>query len=295
MLSISKREVRKVMKFYCVTPCLNSEKHIEETMLSVLTQTVFSQQDCSLCYTIRDGGSSDGTLDKIKQIANTFINHKNIQIKYYSEKDSGMYDALAKGFKSETDSDVYSYINAGDYYSRHAFEIVFEIFTQYQVHFLTGINTWYNEKGHLINFSLPFEYNKNLLLKGFYGTVLPFVQQESIFWHKMVHRKIDFNELTKFRYAGDFYLWRTFVDNAPLYIVSAWLGGLKYHKRQLSSIFMNKYKAEMRNISIPPTVFDYLLAYIHKFFQYSPNTIKKKLSAHMFEYDHSRQKYCPIG
>jgi len=280
------------MKFYCVTPCLNAENLIEDTMFSVLTQTIFNEQKCSLCYTFRDGGSSDATFDKIQQIAQKFSHHKNIQIHYYSEKDSGMYDALAKGFEGETDSDVYSYINAGDYYSRHAFEIVFEIFTQYQVHFLTGINTFYNEKGHLINFCLPFEYNKNLLLKGFYGTILPFVQQESTFWHKRVHQKIDFNELRTFKYAGDFYLWKTFINHAPLYIVSAWLGGFKYHANQLSSLFMNEYKAEMKNISLQPTVFDYLLAYIHKSFQYLPNRIQMKLRDHLFEYDHSRQKYC---
>jgi glycosyltransferase involved in cell wall biosynthesis len=280
------------MKFCCVTPCLNSEKYIEETMLSVLTQNIFSRPDCFLSYIVQDGGSCDDTLKKVKQIADQFIDHKNIQIEYYSEEDSGMYDALAKGFENKIDSDVYSYINAGDIYSRYAFEIVFEIFTKYQVHFLTGINVNYNEKSHVVNFRLPFEYNKNLLLKGLYGTVLPFIQQESTFWDKTIQKKIDFKDIRQFKYAGDFYLWKTFINYADLYIVSAWLGGFKHHKGQLSSQFINEYKTEMKNISISPTMFDYILAYIHKFLQYSPNKIKKKLSTHMFEYDHINQKYC---
>jgi len=281
------------VRFYCVTPCLNAEDHIEETMLSVLRQTVFRRKDCSLYYVIRDGDSSDATVDIVKKVINKYINHKNIKIILYSEKDSGMYDALAKGFKSDTDSEVYSYINAGDYYSINAFEIVSEIFSQYEVYFLTGINTVYNSKSHLVNFSLPFEYNKYFLLKGLYGSVFPFVQQESTFWHMEIHQNLDLTKLMKLKYAGDFYLWKTFINDAPLYIVSAWLGGFKRHEQQLSSIFIDEYKTELKHISTSATVFDYLFAYIYRLLNYLPNGAKKLLSSHMFEYDHARQEYCP--
>ena len=281
------------MKYFCVTPCLNSEEFIEETMLSVLKQTVFDRDDCSLCYVIRDGGSTDSTSEIVQNIVNKFISKKNIQIRYYSEKDSGMYDALAKGFMDGPDSDVYSYINAGDFYSTHAFEIVYDVFSQYEVYFLTGINTVYNSKSHVVNFYLPFEYNKNFLLKGLYGAFLPFIQQESTFWHKTAHQKLDLDRLKKFKYAGDFFLWKTFIDVFPLYIVSAWLGGFKKHKQQLSSIFIDEYKMEIRNISSPTTIFDYLLAYLYKALNFLPNGVKKNLSTHMFEFDHSSQKYCP--
>ena len=279
------------MKYFCVTPCLNAEEHIEETMLSVINQTVFHREDCSLSYVIRDGGSSDRTVDIVKQVEKKYLYKKNIKILCYTEKDSGMYDALAKGFMDDTGSDVYSYINAGDFYSTYAFEIVFEIFSEYEVYFLTGINTVYNSKSHLVNFFLPFEYNKYLLMKGLYGTILPFVQQESTFWHREVHQKIDYSELIKFTYAGDYYLWRTFINTTPLYIVSAWMGGFKKHKQQLSSIFMDEYKNEIRHASGSPNLFDFLLAYIYKLSNYLPNGLKKKLSRHMFEYDHDRQAY----
>ena len=283
------------MKFYCVTPCLNAEKYIEETMLSVLTQTILKKQEHSLLYTIQDGGSTDSTVEIINRVISRFSGHENIQIHCHSESDSGMYDALARGFENGKDCDIYSYINAGDYYSPHAFDVVSDILSRDKVHFLTGINSWYNKRGHLIRFELPFEYNKNLLLKGFYGTVLPFVQQESTFWDNSIHQEIDLNTLGKFELAGDFYLWKTFISKTPLYIVSAWLGGFKYHAGQLSSKCGEKYSAEMSKLSLTPNAFDYLLAYTHKAIWHLPNRIKKKLSTHTFEYDHDHEMYRLIG
>ena len=279
------------MRFYCVTPCLNSEKYIEQTMTSVLDQTIFQDKNFSLFYTIRDGGSTDGTVDIIKRVITKHSIGENIEVIYYSEKDSGMYDALSKGFEYGMKSNIFSYINAGDYYSPHAFEIVSDIFMKNQVHFLTGLNISYNEKGHLINCSLPFEYDKNLLLKGFYGSFFPFVQQESTFWDATVHQKIEWNQLRTFKFAGDFYLWRTFINFTPLYIVSAWLGGFTSHDGQLTSKFMNEYKAEMKSLTLSPNAFDYLSAFIHKILWYIPNRIKKKLSPHTFEYDNVYHEY----
>jgi glycosyltransferase involved in cell wall biosynthesis len=281
------------MKFYCVTPCLNAEEYIEETMLSVLTQTVLEKPNFSLSYIIADGGSTDGTVSIIENIILKFSSKKNIQIRYFSKKDSGMYDALVNGFASEINtSDIYSYLNAGDYYSKSAFEIVSDIFAKNQyVHFITGINVSYNEKSHLTNFSLPFSYNKNLMMKGLYGKVLPFVQQESTFWDNKLHNKVNYDELRKLRLAGDYYLWKTFIKDYSLYIVSAWLGGFKTHRGQLSSRFIEKYHKETESISIKPTIFDYMIAYGHKVILYTPNKVKKKLSRHIFEYDNLSQEY----
>ena len=281
------------MKFYCVTPCLNAEKHIEETMRSVLTQTVFEKPDFSLSYTIADGGSTDDTVNIIKRIISQFANKKNIHIRFFSKNDTGMYDALANGFEAEINSsNIYSYLNAGDYYSKHAFDIVSNIIiNNNDVHFITGINTWYNESSHLTNFSLPFSYHKNLLLKGFYGKMLPFVQQESTFWDKKLHNKINFDELRTLKLAGDYYLWNTFIKDSPLYIVSAWLGGFKIHSDQLSSKFIAQYHKEAESLSFKPTIFDYIVAYAHKFIWHTPNKIKKRLSSHIFEYDNVCHEY----
>lgn len=57
-------------------------------------------------YIIIDGGSTDGTLDVIK-------NNLDIVNKWVSEKDNGIYDAMNKGMKLSTGNYLW-FINAGD-------------------------------------------------------------------------------------------------------------------------------------------------------------------------------------
>jgi glycosyltransferase involved in cell wall biosynthesis len=279
------------MRFHCVTPCLNANDLITETMRSVLSQTILAQPDCFLTYIIRDGGSTDGTLDVVSRVVSEYRMCENIDIRVHSESDSGMYDALAKGLECETNSEVYSYINAGDYYSRHAFEIVFDVFSRNEVYFLTGMNAWYNEPGHLVNFHLPTDYDRDLLLCGLYGSVLPYIQQESTFWHRMVHSAVDYEMLRSFRYAGDYYLWRTFIAKTPLYVISAWLGGFRSHDGQLSRVAIDKYKAEVRNMSNSPGATDYLKAYYQRVLRMLPNRAKTRLCNRIFTYSRNRGGY----
>ncbi len=281
------------MKFYCLTPCLNAKKFIGETMLSVLNQKVFENENCVLNYTICDGKSTDGTIDVIEQLITDFALKKNIKVNYISKPDNTMYDALVTGFKSEQgSSDVYCYINAGDYYSPYAFEIVADIFSNNkQVHFLTGMNTAYNEKGHITNCYKPFFYNQNLLLKGFYGKVLPFVQQESTFWDSSVHKLIDYDKLKTFKVAGDYFLWQTFIRQTPLYIAKAWLSGFRIHYNQLSKKDYQIMATEMKNTALKPNVLDYLLAYGYKIADYLPEIIKQKLAKKVFIYNHYIKQY----
>jgi glycosyltransferase involved in cell wall biosynthesis len=280
-----------MMRFHCVTPCFNAENYIELTMLSVLNQTALKNETCSLTYIIQDGGSSDTTIDIVKQLALQFSENSNITIEYFSKKDKGMYDALANGLEKNTNSDIYSYINAGDLYSPHAFEIMSEIFGDNDVNFITGLNTIYNEKNHVIDAYKILGYNKNLLQKGFYGTHLYFVQQESTFWSGAANKTLNFEELRDFKYAGDFYLWHTFNKHYPLFSICAWLSGFKIHHGQLSATHKIAYVAELRGIAYKPTWVDYIFAYGLKILTHLPNKTQKKYCSHLFEYDHSIQKY----
>ena len=89
------------MKISVITVCFNSEKVIEEAILSVLKQ----KQD-NLEYIVVDGKSSDGTmkiLEKYKDKISILV----------SEKDKGIFDAMNKGVKLATGDLIY-FLNSDD-------------------------------------------------------------------------------------------------------------------------------------------------------------------------------------
>lgn len=100
-----KESKRIQMKISIITVCKNAENAIERTMLSVVTQSCFKE---NIEYLIIDGASSDKTVEIIKQYANKY------PIKWISEPDSGIYNAMNKGIKLAS-GDYLLFLNAGDY------------------------------------------------------------------------------------------------------------------------------------------------------------------------------------
>jgi len=94
------------LKISIITPSFNSEKTIERTIKSVLEQNYKNYE-----YIIIDGGSTDSTVDIIKKYTDLFEG----RMKYVSEKDKGIYDAMNKGIKM-AEGDLIGIINSDDYY-----------------------------------------------------------------------------------------------------------------------------------------------------------------------------------
>lgn len=213
-----------------ITPVFNAKNYIRETIESVLNQKFHNIE-----YIIIDGGSSDGTVDIIREY--------NDRLAYWvSERDSGMYDALCKGFEKAS-GNIVGYINAGDFFNPMAIQVVVEQFENNNVSWLTGMRTICNENSEIISCSLPFRYKSNLIRMGCYIRHLPFIQQESTFWHSSLLKKVDFDLLRGLRLAGDYYLWYCFSSSEQLSIVSSQLGVFKRHYGQLSSD-IDKYVKE---------------------------------------------------
>ncbi|MCP4525594.1 MAG: glycosyltransferase [Aestuariibacter sp.] len=285
-----KDHIIKHNKISVVTPCYNAERYIQETIESVVKNTAFQRKLASLQYTVCDGASTDRTLDIVHKMFSS-INEENIELEIISEPDAGMYDALVKGLQASS-GDIMCYINAGDFYSPTAFEIVLEIFNSKQVKWLTGINTFYNENSHLIGMRVPFKYRPRLIQCGLYNKkVLPFIQQESTFWHSSLNALLDYDELKKLRNAGDYYMWKRFSTKKHLHIVEAWLGGYKLHSNCLTGDASNYYR-EMDLIREKSSATDYAIAYLDKLVWYFPSTLKKKFNKDfLYRFDHQTQKY----
>ena len=100
------------MKVSIITPCLNSEKTIRETIESVLNQTYLNIE-----YIIVDGGSTDNTLTIIREYIPLFRGRLHV----ISEKDDGIYDAMNKGIK-KSHGQLIGIINSNDYYDYNIHE-----------------------------------------------------------------------------------------------------------------------------------------------------------------------------
>src|SRR5574344_177097 len=110
------------MKFSIVTSTFNSAKTVRDTFDSVLAQTYNDYE-----YWVIDGGSKDKTLDIIKEYEPRFEG----RMKFVSERDEGIYDAMNKGFKKCT-GDVFMLINSDDLFSRpDAVELTVKEFEQH--------------------------------------------------------------------------------------------------------------------------------------------------------------------
>lgn len=92
------------MTITLITVCYNSVAVIRTAMESVLRQTW-----PDLEYLIVDGGSTDGTLDVIREYEPKF----NGRMRWVSEPDRGIYDAINKGLALAT-GDVVGLLNADD-------------------------------------------------------------------------------------------------------------------------------------------------------------------------------------
>lgn len=98
-----------------ITVVLNGEQYLEETIRSVVNQSYNNVE-----YIIIDGGSTDKTLDIIRQYED--------KIDYWvSEKDGGIYDAMNKGVLLSTGEWV-NFMNCGDRF--YSDDIVNYIFTK---------------------------------------------------------------------------------------------------------------------------------------------------------------------
>ena len=109
------------MKISIITVSYNSNLTIKDTIDSVLSQTYLDIE-----YIIVDGWSNDNTVDIIREYEPSF----NGRMKWISEKDSGLYDAMNKGIQMAT-GEIIGIINSDDLFcDKHAIEKVMHIFEE---------------------------------------------------------------------------------------------------------------------------------------------------------------------
>ena len=92
-----------------VTPTLNRAELLEGTIHSVRRQT-----HVPIEHVVVDGGSSDGTMDMLRRVAGAPATD-GYEIRWVSEPDRGMYDAINKGLRMAR-GEIVAYLNSDDRY-----------------------------------------------------------------------------------------------------------------------------------------------------------------------------------
>jgi glycosyltransferase involved in cell wall biosynthesis len=257
-----------IASFTVITPCYQAASAIEATAESILEQTAARSGRVRLEYLVCDGGSTDGTVDVARNVCGD-------RARIFSERDRGMYDALAKGFRLAT-GDVVSYLNAGDVYSPGAFEAVADIMEEFGLRWVTGMRVGCNERHQVVEVLVPYPYRRRLIGKGIYGRVLSPIQQESTFWRRSLLEGVNLEKLAGLQYAGDFYLWQCFARQADLALVEAYLGGFT-HQRGQKSENRDAYVREFDILRDPYGPIDWLRAKLDQKLWYLPTPWKKRL------------------
>ena len=95
------------MKISIITATWNSGATLRDTMESVLSQDYTDFE-----HLIIDGGSTDNTLDIVRELEPRYGG----KLKWISERDRGIYDAMNKGIMMAT-GDVIGILNSDDFYT----------------------------------------------------------------------------------------------------------------------------------------------------------------------------------
>ena len=95
------------MKISIITVAYNSEKYISTAIESVLAQTYSDIE-----YIVVDGNSTDSTIDIVKEYEPKFCG----RMRWVSEADNGLYDAMNKGIRMAT-GEIVGILNSDDFYN----------------------------------------------------------------------------------------------------------------------------------------------------------------------------------
>jgi len=167
-----------------ITVVFNSNKLLERTIKSIMSQTCKSFE-----YIVIDGGSTDGTLDIIK-------NYEKYIDFWCSSPDRGISDAFNKGI-DKSSGDVIGILNAGDLFNVNTIEIVSNSFNNKE-DYIYGNSVIRKEDGQIDRTITPINV-KDFPYKG-----MPF-QHSALFIKKRVYEQIGGFDLS-YKTAMDFEL-----------------------------------------------------------------------------------------
>lgn len=233
----SQRRLPHGMKFTIVTPVLNGARFLRETVESVLSQC----GDFELEYIVRDGGSTDGTLEILREYGD--------RLRVVSAKDGGPAAATNAGM-AEATGDIVAWLSADDVYEAGALQKVAELFRRHpQVEWCYGRCGIMNENGREIRRAVTWyknligwAYSRNMLLCENY------INQPATFWRRELWRKCG-GLSTQYKAAFDYDLWLRMAQIGRPAHLRARLARFRRHAGSISENLLVRQFAEEAGIA----------------------------------------------
>jgi hypothetical protein len=240
---------------HVVTPCMNAIDTIDRTIQSVVTQAGRFR----IRYHVQDGGSSDGTVERLRWWKSQLDNPHwprlcaQVEFTFRSEPDAGMYDAIVRGMDRvlSPDDDFITWINADDVFMVGAFaavNAVFEQFPRERASWVCGTATIMKDDLVITSYDrrLPTAAIRAGLCDGKHW---PFVQQEGTFFRRWLWDAVKpHNSIRPLKLAGDWNLWRLFAAQSSLTQFTMALAAFRVRDQQMSSRLRDRYMAEIESI-----------------------------------------------
>jgi len=186
------------LKISIITVVWNNAKTIKDAINSVLNQ---SYKDIE--YIVIDGSSTDGTIEIVQSYGD--------KIKFISEKDNGLYDAMNKGIRMAT-GDVVGILNSDDFYaSDKILQIVADEFLKGNIDSVYA-NLEYidaNDPKRVIRYWRSKKYQEGLFRSGWHPA------HPTFFVKKEIYEKYGVFDLS-FKIAADYELMLRFFEKCKI-------------------------------------------------------------------------------
>lgn len=198
-----------------VTPTLQRAELLERTLRSVAAQTYPNVE-----HIVVDGGSTDGTLDILRRF------EAERGIRWVSEPDKGMYDAINKGLRMVR-GEIIAYLNSDDLYFPWAVASAIEVFERH-----ADTDLVYGDLiriDRVRNVVAPIFTAPYTRLSPAFGTLL----QPSTFWRREMPEDLNGFDAT-LRFVADADFWFRAAERFQFRRVSEFLAVDLWHETSLS-------------------------------------------------------------
>ena len=265
------------MKISIITATYNSGTTLADTIESVLSQT---HKDIE--YIVIDGGSTDNTMNIVKH----YEPHFDGRMKYVSEKDNGIYDAMNKGIRKAT-GDIIGILNSDDYYSaQDILEKVVDKFNTTDVdaiygdlHYVNG-----NNKEKCVRYYSSKIFSPGIMRFGFIPAHPTFYCRREIYEQCGLYN-------TSYKIAADFeallrmiFINKIKISYLPIDLVTMRLGGASTANAHSRWIGMQEHRKALKNNGIYSNYLMLGILYAYRAYEMLLSPIKYKKSLKRFEH-----------